>query len=314
MDESDLKDVSQAKEDVEERNKERERRIEIMKKEAQSEEIKSKVNDWFYNQGLSKTDIIFDKLNWQTPPGPKGYCQYLPGAVNLFYDLIDVDGKKEYKKEQQKVYKKNKEERAYNNEFTEEKKELVKEADGHKCKLCGKSDCKLDVHHILDEDDKRYNEPKFLITLCSECHGLVERGASLGNWNWDKILDYAELLKEELNFDPWEVLSDHTNGSIEIIKKTYGGNFSKADILDYWKENYMDKTPQEIEPPGTAKMKEGSVDLDFLFEKYRCGLCGKEFISDEFGGEHAFECSKLERNGGDKTLQDVENNLEKVSE
>lgn len=53
-------------------------------------------------------------------------------------------------------------------------KKLVHRRDGHRCRLCNRSDLPLHVHH---RTYKRYAEEKLedLITLCSECHANFHR-------------------------------------------------------------------------------------------------------------------------------------------
>ncbi len=60
----------------------------------------------------------------------------------------------------------------YPAKFSRELKELIRERDGHKCQLCGKTQKqnrrRLSVHHI--DYDKMNLDPKNLLALCSSCH------------------------------------------------------------------------------------------------------------------------------------------------
>lgn len=55
-------------------------------------------------------------------------------------------------------------------------KERIRDRDGHKCQLCGKTrkenGRKLDVHHI--DEDKHNLEPSNLVALCASCHGKTK--------------------------------------------------------------------------------------------------------------------------------------------
>jgi len=60
----------------------------------------------------------------------------------------------------------------YGLEFNEDLKEVIRNRDRRKCKVCGKTELeerrKLTVHHI-DYNKKNCN-PNNLITLCNDCH------------------------------------------------------------------------------------------------------------------------------------------------
>ena len=45
--------------------------------------------------------------------------------------------------------------------------------DGYKCRMCGKTNCRLEVHHIIPRRLDGRDTIKNLITLCSQCHGAV---------------------------------------------------------------------------------------------------------------------------------------------
>jgi len=54
-------------------------------------------------------------------------------------------------------------------EFTDKLKAKIKKRDGYQCRVCGKKDVVLAVHHI--DYDKHNNKRNNLITLCERCHG-----------------------------------------------------------------------------------------------------------------------------------------------
>ena len=48
--------------------------------------------------------------------------------------------------------------------------EQVMERDGHKCRMCGKSEGLADVHHIIKRSQGGGDDMDNLILLCRECH------------------------------------------------------------------------------------------------------------------------------------------------
>lgn len=73
------------------------------------------------------------------------------------------EGKKLYKWQYQK-----------SNRLDENLRKAVILRDNCKCKECGKSNCMLEVHHIVPKRLKGKNNLGNLITLCSECHQKTE--------------------------------------------------------------------------------------------------------------------------------------------
>ena len=72
--------------------------------------------------------------------------------------------------------------------------------DGRKCMECGKSNCRLEVHHIKPRRLKGSSTPGNLITLCTKCHQKTEgveelymdKYFALLNSSDNKNLDYAQ--------------------------------------------------------------------------------------------------------------------------
>jgi len=64
----------------------------------------------------------------------------------------------------------------YSYEFLSKLRELIRERDGYKCKLCGMPEAedirRLDVHHI--DYNKRNDDPNNLISLCRSCHAKTQ--------------------------------------------------------------------------------------------------------------------------------------------
>ncbi len=54
--------------------------------------------------------------------------------------------------------------------------ELARQRDGRCCRICGRSDRRLNVHHITRYHICRHNELWNLVTLCASCHVRVEYG------------------------------------------------------------------------------------------------------------------------------------------
>lgn len=87
------------------------------------------------------------------------------------YHLEDVaidiralsEGKKLYRCQYQK-----------SNRLDENLRKAVILRDNCKCRECGKSNCVLEVHHIVPRRNKGGNNLNNLITLCSECHQKTE--------------------------------------------------------------------------------------------------------------------------------------------
>jgi len=61
----------------------------------------------------------------------------------------------------------------YSWKFNDELKAEVRRRDGHRCQLCGVSQCEckraLEVHHV--DYDKANSDPVNLVSLCPSCHG-----------------------------------------------------------------------------------------------------------------------------------------------
>lgn len=74
-----------------------------------------------------------------------------------------MEGRKLYKWQYQK-----------SNRLDENLRKAVIIRDDYKCMECGKSDCILEVHHIIPRRLKGSNTLSNLITLCSSCHSKTE--------------------------------------------------------------------------------------------------------------------------------------------
>ncbi|MCM1989873.1 RNA-guided endonuclease IscB [Oceanirhabdus seepicola] len=74
-----------------------------------------------------------------------------------------IEGKKLYRWQYQK-----------SNRLDENIRKAVIMRDNNKCMECGKSNCMLEVHHIVPKRSKGSNNLGNLITLCSSCHDKTE--------------------------------------------------------------------------------------------------------------------------------------------
>ena len=119
--------------------------------------------------------------------------------------------------------------------------------DGCKCMECGKSNCRLEVHHIKPRRNNGSNTMSNMITLCSKCHDktqgkeeqFMDRYFSMINGSDNKYLNYAShvmigktWLREQLsNLAPlhlttggdtankridWDIEKTHSNDAICI--------------------------------------------------------------------------------------------------
>lgn len=117
--------------------------------------------------------------------------------------------------------------------------------DGRKCMECGKSNCRLEVHHIKPRRLKGSSTPGNLITLCTKCHQKTEgveelymdKYFALLNSSDNKNLDYAQhvmigkkwLRKQLSNLGPlyltsggdtankridWDITKSHSNDAV----------------------------------------------------------------------------------------------------
>lgn len=100
-----------------------------------------------------------------------------------------VDGYKPYGRQYQK-----------SNRLDENIRKAVILRDGNKCMECGKTNCKLEVHHIKPRRWNGANTLSNLITLCKSCHQktegneekYMEKYFNLLNSSNDKSLNYAQ--------------------------------------------------------------------------------------------------------------------------
>lgn len=133
------------------------------------------------------------------------------------------------------------------NRLDENIRKAVIMRDGCKCMECGKSNCRLEVHHIKPRRNNGSNTMSNMITLCSKCHDKTEgkeeqfmsRYFSMINGSDNKHLNYAShvmigktWLREQLsNLAPlclttggdtankridWSIEKSHSNDAICI--------------------------------------------------------------------------------------------------
>lgn len=87
-------------------------------------------------------------------------------------------------------------------------KQKAKERDGWECRFCGepnekhkkKHDCGLHAHHIIKDNDGGKDHPSNLITVCRECHDLLEKtqAEALSRIKKSKNDEEKQVLREEI--------------------------------------------------------------------------------------------------------------------
>jgi len=117
-------------------------------------------------------------------------------------------------------------------------KAYVLHRDGYKCQRrgCKSGDRKLHVHHIIWKSKGGTNEPKNLITLCSECHselhdgvfelkgrrsktkhateiGIIKSQLRKGDWEFEETFGYMTKWKRE---QVLELPKSHVNDAVAI--------------------------------------------------------------------------------------------------
>lgn len=107
------------------------------------------------------------------------------------------------------------------------KKAKVLDRDNHKCRVCGKGNCLLHVHHMTYDNFE--NEPLTdLVTLCPECHNIVH-----------DLVDDAKLEQSrcgvEHRYEDWNFFPHMRNAPgdlVEIVVHTFRGNGFDKDVSD----------------------------------------------------------------------------------
>ncbi|MCK9371411.1 HNH endonuclease [Candidatus Dojkabacteria bacterium] len=87
-------------------------------------------------------------------------------------------------------------------EFNEKLKEIIRDRDGRKCRICGNSELengkKLDCHHI--NYDKEDNNPKNLISLCHSCHTKTNHNRKKWTKYFDNLVNiYRDQFQEAID-------------------------------------------------------------------------------------------------------------------
>lgn len=97
------------------------------------------------------------------------------------------------------------------------------ERDGFSCCHCGASKSTLHVHHLMYFKGKAPwdYEPKFLRTLCDNCHKRVEDAKQVAGlmFRSEPALACFELLSEIVTFDEWPKAYDALSDILIQIKK-----------------------------------------------------------------------------------------------
>ena len=159
-----------------------------------------------------------------------------------------TDGYKPYRWQYQK-----------SNRLDENIRKAVILRDGCRCMECGKSNCRLEVHHIKPRRLNGSNTPGNLITLCTECHQktegaeelYMERYFALLNSSDNKNMNYAQhvmigkkWLREQLS-------------SLGMLHLTNGGDTANKRIdLGIAKSHSNDAICITDLQPDTCEIKE----------------------------------------------------------
>lgn len=85
----------------------------------------------------------------------------------------------------------------------------VKVLAGRRCAVCGQSHCRLESHHLIGRDNKKYCwDVNNGICLCSEHHTLGRKISAHGST--DVTQRFSDFLQTNLNWK-WEWLQKHIN-------------------------------------------------------------------------------------------------------
>lgn len=132
------------------------------------------------------------------------------------------EGKKLYKWQYQK-----------SNRLDENIRKAVILRDNCKCMECGKSDCRLEVHHIKARKFKGSNNIENLITLCSHCHNKTKGKEELFEDRYFKMIDgksfrfdYAQHVMQGKTY-----LREELSGMLKV-SLTNGGETANKRV--YW--------------------------------------------------------------------------------
>ena len=53
---------------------------------------------------------------------------------------------------------------------------MIRERDGNRCSICGRTNVELHVHHIVPLSEKGGNDPSNLMSVCVDCHRKLHDG------------------------------------------------------------------------------------------------------------------------------------------
>lgn len=172
--------------------------------------------------------------------------------------------------------------------------------DGCKCMECGKSNCRLEVHHIKPRRNNGSNIMSNMITLCSKCHDKTEgkeeqfmnRYFSMINGSDSKFLNYAShvmigktWLREQLSvFAPlhlttggntankridWNIEKTHSNDAICIT----GLMPDTVNVKDWVLKPIRGKCKGEIDNVGGFRYR------DYVEYTYKNGETYKGYVT-----------------------------------
>jgi len=191
-------------------------------------------------------------------------------------------------------------------------REYILYRDNYKCKLCGKPNVPLVVHHIGYWKGDRTNRPDNLITLCTQCHSPAnhaQNGKLYGMKSVTRTLKEATFMSTVK-----EKLTEELNKTF-IVNVTYGYETkSKRIALGLDKTHYNDafviaggtKDHKRVEPINFVQTRRNNRSLEtFVDAKYvdtRTGkvASGKELFNGRTTRNKELNTENLHKYRGDK--------------
>jgi len=164
-------------------------------------------------------------------------------------------------------------------------KKRAKERDNHKCQFCGVTNKQhkeeygtgVHAHHIIKDGDGGADDPKNLITVCQDCHTILERTQAEAlsrikeeETHIEKVTELKERVAElearnsELESNkvdtPVQIFSWLENGSVRVHTLLKGGINPEVEL-------YQDRekaTQAYLEYDGTAHLQTHTVNVNHM--------------------------------------------------
>ena len=121
--------------------------------------------------------------------------------------------------------------------------------DEYKCSVCGWDEKRyLEVHHILPYADVFHNELWNLVTLCKECHDLVDPPWKYDLYTYKNRKDQSKFISSLMNI----LTSDEVNSvkynqimRWRLLKRNKVDKFAVRNIIRYFR--YIEKQGFEVD-------------------------------------------------------------------